>query len=75
MGWINTFWASRVGAPADPRDETVINGAPYDHHKATRRGAEKPVPSVAHLDAQVAEEIRRRQISLAVRYIAKVRAR
>ena len=74
IGWINTFWASRVGAPADPCDETVINGAPYDDHKAIRRGAEKPVAS-ERPDAQVAEEIRRRQLSLAVRYVAKVRAR
>jgi hypothetical protein len=27
---------------ADPSDETVINGEPYDRQKANRSGAEKP---------------------------------
>jgi hypothetical protein len=71
MGWINTLWASRVAAPADPWGETVINGPPYDAHKAIRSSAENP----GRPDAHIAEEIKRRQIALAVRYVAMVRAR
>lgn len=75
MGWINTLGASGEAELADPWDETVINGAPYDSHKAIRSGAEKPAAAVDRQNAQIAEEIKRRQISLAVRYVAAVRAR
>ena len=75
MGWINTFWASGEAEPADPRDDTVINGAPYDAHKAIRSDAGKVAVPVDRQNAQIAEEIKRRQISLAVRYVAAVRAR
>ena len=78
MGWINTFWASGVSGvatPADPCDETVINGALYDVHKAIRSGAEKRTAPIARPDAQIAEEIKRQQTSLAVRHVAAMRAR
>ena len=67
MGRINTFRVSGEAEPADSSDETVINGAPYDAHQATRSGAENPGAPVDRPDAQIAEEIKRRQISLAVR--------
>ena len=75
MGWINKFGGPRQVEPADPWDDTVINGAPYDAHKAIRSDAGKPAAPVDHQNAQIAEEIKRRQISLAVRYVAAVRAR
>ena len=75
MGWINTSGAPGEAKPAAPWDETVINGAPYDTHTAIRSGAEKPAAPVDRQDPQIAEEIKRRQILLAVRYVAAVRAR
>ena len=75
MARINTFGASGEAERADPSDETVINGAPYDADKAIRSGAENTAAPVNRLDAQIAEEIRRRQVSLAVRYLAALRAR
>ena len=53
----------------------VTNGAPYDPHQATRSDAETSAASIDRPDAQIAEEIRRRQVSLAVRYVAALRAR
>jgi hypothetical protein len=75
MSRIDTFRASGEAEPADPSDETVINGVPYDAHEAIRRGAETAATPVGAPDARVAEEIKRRQISLALRYVAAVRAR
>ena len=74
MGWINKFRSSSEAEPADPWNETVINGAPYDA-KAIRSGAEHPAAPVDRQDAQIADEIKHRQTSLAVRYVAMVRAR
>jgi hypothetical protein len=62
MGLIDIFRSFGEAAPADP-DETVINGAPYD--------ARPP----AAPDAEIPEEIKQRQISLAVRYVISMRAR
>jgi hypothetical protein len=75
MGWISRFRASGEAERANPWDEAVINGVPYDLHKAIRGGAEKPAATADRPDAHVAEEIKRRQISLAVHYVAAVRAR
>ena len=72
---INTFGASGEAEPADPSDETVINGAPYDGDQAIRSGAENPAAPVDRPDAQIAKEIKRRQVSLTVRYVAALRAR
>jgi hypothetical protein len=75
MGRINTFGPSGEAERADPSDETVINGAPYDGDPAIQSGAENPAPPVDRHDAPIAEEIKRRQVSLAVRYVAALRAR
>ena len=75
MGRTNTFWASGEAERPDPSDETVINGAPYDGDQAIRSGAENPAASVDRPDAPIAEEIKRRQVSLTVRYVAALRAR
>jgi methylaspartate ammonia-lyase len=74
MSRINTFGPSGEAERAD-LDETVINGAPYDGDQAIRSGAENPGVSVDRPDAPIAEEIKRRQVSLAVRYVAALRAR
>ena len=75
MARINTFGASGEAERADPSDETVINGASYDGDQAIRSGAENPAAPVDRPDAQIAKEIKRRQVSLTVRYVAALRAR
>jgi hypothetical protein len=75
MGRINTFLASGEAQPPDPSDDTVINGALYDAHKAIRSDAEKPAAPVDFPEARIAEEIKHRQLSLVARYVAAVRAR
>jgi hypothetical protein len=60
---------------AYPADETVINGAPYDADKAIRSRAERPATPVYAPNAHIVDEIKRRQILLAMRYVAAVRAR
>ncbi len=73
MNWISRFRASGDAEPVDP-DETIINGAPYDAEQALRSSREPPSPS-GDRSAATAEEIKRRQISAVVRYVAAVRAR
>lgn len=75
MDWVNTFRSSGAGEPAEPSNETIINGAPLDAHQAIRRVAENPAARVDRPGAPIAEEIKRQQISLAVRYVAALRAR
>ena len=73
MGWISRFRGSKEAELANPWNEIVMNGAPYDADKAIRRRRESPAPG-DRPDAQIAEEIKRRQVSLAVRYVMAVRA-
>jgi hypothetical protein len=75
MGWITTLLASRVFgavAPADPSDEPANNIAPNDAQRALRSNMEDPV---GRAEAQIAEEIRPRQITLITRYVTMARAR
>ena len=58
---------------ADPSDET--NGVPHDTDKAIRSRAERPAIPVYVPNAHIVNEIKRRQILLAMRYVAAVRAR
>jgi hypothetical protein len=74
MDRIDALRASDNGERADPADETVINGAPYDAHKAIRSGPENPATPADRSDAHIADDIKRRQISLAVRYITAARS-
>jgi len=60
---------------ADPSDEPVINGAPYDAGTAIRGGAERPATPVYAPNAHIVDAIKRRQILLAMRYVVAVRAR
>ena len=82
MDWMNRFRApvdAEIGrhgpyaAPADPADETVINGVPFDPQNASRSGRE--ILAAKRDGDREAEEIKRRQISAVVRYVAAVRAR
>jgi hypothetical protein len=75
MGWMNRFRASGEAEPDHPSDETVMNGASYGAHKAIRSTRESPAAPGDRPDAYIAEEIKRRQISLVVRYVAAVRSR
>jgi hypothetical protein len=75
MGWISRFLASREAKRADPRNETVINGAPYNTCNAIGSNPDNPAFPGDGADAQIAEEIKQRQIALAVRYVTAVRAR
>lgn len=60
---------------AAPSDETIINGAQSDAHEAIRSNAESRAAPVDRAYPQIAEEIKRRQVSLLVRYIVAARAR
>ena len=60
MRWISRFLTSEEGDPVDP-DETIINDAPYDAHKAI---GSSPATTAAPGDRQgapIAEEIKQRQ--------------
>ena len=75
MDWMSRFRASGRAEPADPADETVINGAPYDATKEIRNSPQYPAAPGDPSDAGIAEEIRQRQVSALVRYVAAFRAR
>jgi hypothetical protein len=75
MGRLDIFRAWGESERAEPSNETVINGAPYDAYETIRNGAANPAAPVDRQHAQIAEEIKRRQVSLAVRYVAALRAR
>jgi hypothetical protein len=74
MDWTRRFRTSGEPQAADPSDETVINGAPYDAHKEIRSSPENLAAAVDRPEA-IAEEIKRQQIAAVVRYVAAVRAR
>lgn len=70
MGWINRLRSSGKAKRADPLDETVINGEPYDPYRVAQKSAAASLP-----EAEIPEEIRRRQSALLVNYVRAVRAR
>ena len=71
MRWISRFRVSGDAKPVGAGDETIINDARYMSLEASRN---EPKKSVAVGD-NAAEEIKRRQVSLVVRYVATMRAR
>jgi hypothetical protein len=75
MGWISRFRVSGNAEPVVPWYETGTNGTPYYSQETIRRIPENPAAPGAPEDAQIAGEIKRRQVSLAIRYVAAVRAR
>lgn len=66
MDRIDTLRASGATEPIDPTAETVINGAPYRAHGAPPAQLDRPVDQSR---GGLSEEIKRRQIALAVRYV------
>jgi len=76
MRWPNRLRLRSAGKAkrADPRDETVIRGVPHDGRAASER-LDSSAPHGDGADTQIAEEIKKRQIALAVRYVTRVRAR
>lgn len=71
MGWTRRFRVSGDAKPVGAGDETIMNGAPYLGPEASRSEPKKPVAVGDH----AAEEIKRRQVSLVVRYVTTMRAR
>ena len=64
------------GEAFDSADETIINGVPYDAHLPIEDSLVRGSPKAPIApDDHTAEEIKRRQLSLALRYIMAVRAR
>ena len=76
MLWINRFRGSRT-EPAWARPLSMANRtpSPYNAREAIRRGPENAEAPGVSPDPQIPEEIKRRQISLALRYVAAVRTR
>lgn len=60
---------------ADPSDEVAIDGVSYDAGEGFRSRAERPATPVYAPNAHIVNEVKRRQILLAMRYVAAVRAR
>jgi hypothetical protein len=70
MGWMNRLQSSGEAEWADPLDETVINGEPYDPYRVVQEAAPAGRP-----EAEIPEEIKRRQTALLVDYVRALRAR
>jgi hypothetical protein len=75
MGWISRFRRSGEAEPTAPLDGAIVGGAPCDAHKVIRSNPRNAAAPSERRDGQITEEIKRRQLSLAVRYVAAVRAR
>lgn len=75
MSWIGRFPASSEAEPAAARRETAIHGASFGAHNAIRGSSEDAAAPSEILGGEIAEEIKRRQILLALRYVLAVRAR
>ena len=70
MGWMNRLRPMGVAGQADPLDETVINGEPYDPYRVAKEAAPASRP-----EAELPEEIKRRQTALLVDYVRALRSR
>ena len=77
MLWINRFRGSGKAEPAWTRPLSMAHRtpSPYNAHEAIRSGPGNAAAPGDSPDPQIPEEIKRRQISLALRYVAVVRAR
>jgi hypothetical protein len=71
MSWTSRFRISGDAKPVGSGDGTATSGAPYLGPGASRID---PKNSVA-VSNRAAEEIKRRQVSLMVRYVTTMRAR
>lgn len=70
MDSIETLRASGAADRTDPADATVINVAPYDPSSRTRLVPEALIDAPAR---PLTEEVRRRQLALAARYVTVLR--
>jgi hypothetical protein len=77
MGWISRFRGFVKAEPGWTKPLSMATGtpSPYNAHEPLRSDPENAAPPGDSPDPQIAEEIKRRQISLALRYVAAVRAR
>ena len=75
MSWIGRFPASREAEPAAARRDTAIHDPPYDARNAMWRSSENAAAPSEIPGGEFLEEIKRRQVSLALRYVLAVRAR
>lgn len=74
MGWISRLGFSDEAETDNPWVEAVINDIADDPRKTIRSDTDSlPAPRNCR-DARIAEEIKRRQLSLAVRYVWVARA-
>jgi len=77
MDWITTFHRFRAAWTSGrslPMGETGINGVPHDANAHTPIGLATRQAPVDPADARTAEDIKRRQIALALRYVVAVRS-
>jgi hypothetical protein len=77
MGWMSRFRGSGRAEPAWTRALSMANGTPSPHNanEAIESGPKNAAAPGDSPDPQIAEGIKRRQISLALRYVVAVRAR
>jgi hypothetical protein len=76
MNWISKSLGFGRGEAFDSADETVINGTPYDARHSMQDSLIRGTPKApTDPDDHTAEEIKRRQVSLVLRYIKAVRSR
>lgn len=71
MERVETLRVPGVAEQSGPVDETVINVAPYD---ASSRFRLMPGALIDAPARQLSEEVRRRQLALATRYVTVLRA-
>jgi hypothetical protein len=69
MGWMTIFRSSGKAPWTDRRGETAINGAPCYPNQAMKNSA-----AAYASDAEITEEIKRRQTALLVNYVIALRA-
>ncbi|MBU6483945.1 MAG: hypothetical protein KGJ99_06290 [Betaproteobacteria bacterium] len=75
MNWIGRYRASGEAEPAAPWHETAIANMRYDARNAPWSSPENaPAPSESR-GSEIPEDIKRRQVSVALRYVMAVRAR
>lgn len=75
MGWINAIRGPGEADPVDLTAETIINGTPYDARQPGHGSRIDPDATLDGLGSKISDEIKSRQRSLLVRYVATVRAR
>lgn len=71
MERVDAHRASGRVAGNGPSEDTVVNNAPYVPHRPVQ--AERDAP-VDRSDGRLADEVKQRQIALAVRYVAVIRS-